>query len=69
MHRPENSDKDFVRLPKLTPKSKSLPGNSHPNITRPHESVSAKAWFYVTPNSQFGTSVPTKASNPPKNGK
>ena len=50
------SDKDFIRLPKITHKTKSLHGNQRPHQT--HEAVSAKAWYYCTPNSQFGNPSP-----------
>ena len=48
----------MVRLPKIGYKSKSVPGNSR--SPHPHDTVSAKAWFYCTPNSQFGMSCPNE---------
>ena len=50
----EVSHPDMVRLPKIGHKSKSVPGNAR--SPHPHEAISAKAWFYCTPNSQFGIS-------------
>ena len=53
---PEISDRDMVKFPKIAHKSKSVPGNPRSNASR--EALSAKAWFYCTPNAQFGTNSP-----------
>ena len=51
MHTPESIDKDKLKFPKISHKSKSVPGNRH---NTPQDIVTAKAWLYVTPNSQMG---------------
>lgn len=53
-----DSERDFVKFPKIASKSKSVPGNGR-SQSSPHDSVSAKSWFYVTDKAQFGNSWPS----------
>ncbi len=53
MHSPD-FERDQVKFPRIEHKSRSVPGN-YRSQSSPHDSVSAKSWFYCTPNSQFGT--------------
>lgn len=48
-----DTDKDFVKFPRIAHKSKSVPGNGR-SQSSPHEAITAKSWFYCTGKTQFG---------------
>jgi hypothetical protein len=56
------SDKELLKFPKITHKSRSVPGNSR-QVSNPHEGITSKAWFYISPHSQFGRDEVTQDSN------
>lgn len=51
-----DSERDYVKFPKIAHKSKSVPGNGR-SQSSPHDSISAKSWFYVTDKAQFGNPI------------
>ena len=48
------SERETIRFPKITHKSKSVPGNVK-NIQNELDYITAKSWFYCTPHSTYGT--------------
>lgn len=49
-----DTDRDTIKFPRIAHKSKSMPGNGR-SQSSPQEAITAKAWFYVTPHSQYGS--------------